>query len=264
MRRVVIGAVATVVVVLLGAGLTAASAASVPLRPGTLVAFAVSDRCTTATLTVRPAATSGRSQAVVIPDLPSECLGRPYVLRLFGASGPLAATDTTGTLPTSGTTATLTVPRYAVAGVTGVALTVSTWGVRTAWSTAPTGPAGVTCRVPADPAARCDVALVSGGDWSGNYLRRFEVTSPSATPVVWELTFDLSDTGQFPFLARAFTDVQGGLVLRSTSGCAASPRTVTVGGTTSWGSYDTVGAGRSSGLEVHGGTVGTGSLLTCP
>ncbi|MBB2925374.1 hypothetical protein [Cellulomonas cellasea] len=263
MRRALAVAVCGLLV-LLGAGLSVAQAAGVPLRAGSLTAFVAADRCTTAPLAVRPGTVdNGTSQEVVLTGLPSACLGRPFALRVHGVQAALAATDTTGTLPASGTTATVRVPAYDVRAASGVALTVSTWGLRTAWSASSPG---VACRVPADPSATCTATLLAGGsaDWEGNYLRRFEVTTPSRTPVTWELTFDLSDGAQFPFVASAFSDVQGGLVLVSTSGCATTPRTVTVRGTTAWGSYGAVHAGRSDRLEVSGRTRGTGSLLTCP
>ena len=255
MRRVLAAAVCGLLV-LLGAGLSVARAASVPLRAGALTAFVASDRCTTGTLAVRPGTVeNGSSAEVVLSGLPAACLGRPFALRVHGVQAALAASDTTGALPASGTTATVRVPAYDVRAVSGVALTVSTWGLRTAWSSSSPG---VTCRVPADPGAVCTATLVKGGgaDWAGNYIRRFEVTTPSATPVTWELTFDLASAAQFPFVASAFSDVQGGLVLVSTSGCSATPRTVTVRGTTSWGAYGTVDAGRSDRLEVSGSTQG--------
>lgn len=262
MRRGLLAAVCGLLV-LLGAGLSVAHAAVVPLRAASLTAVVAADRCTTGTVAVRPGTVdNGRSAEVVLLGLPAPCLGRPFALRVHGVQAALAAVDTTGTLPSSGTTATVRVPVYDVRAASGVALTVSTWGLRTAWSASSPG---VTCRVPADPAAVCTATLVKGGgaDWAGNYMRRFEVTTPSTTPVTWELTFDLASTAQFPFVASAFSDVQGGLVLVATSGCSATPRTVTVRGTTSWGAYGTLDASRSDRLEVWGSTQGTGDLLTC-
>lgn len=261
MRRA--AAAVCVLLALVGVGSSVAHAAVGPLRAGSLDAFVASDRCTTATLDVRPGAVSpsGTSSQVVLTALPAACLGRPVVLRVHGARAALSATDTSGTLPASGSTATITVPPYEVRAVAGVALTVSTWGVRTAWSASSPG---LTCRVPTDPSAVCSAVVTSADkDQPDLYRRRVEITSPSPTPVPWEVTFDLSSTAQFPFLASAFHDVQGGLVLVSTSGCAATPRTVTVRGTAAWGAYGTVESGRSERLEITGSTRGTGSLLTC-
>lgn len=262
MRRAVVAAVCVLLAVV-GVGLSVAQAAVVPLRAGSLTAFVASDRCTAATLDVRPGTVSpsGTSSQVVLTALPAACLGRPFVLRVHGPRAALGAADTAGVLPASGTTATVAVPPYEVRAVAGVALTVSTWGTRTAWSASSPG---LTCRVPGDPAAVCSAVVVSADkDQPDLYRRRVEITSPSPVPVPWEITFDLSSTAQFPFLAAAFHDVQGGLVLVSTSGCAATPRTVTVRGTAAWGSYGTVESGRTERLEVTGSTRGDGSLLTC-
>jgi hypothetical protein len=120
---------------LLGASLSVADAAVVPLRPGTLTAFVTSDRCTSETLEVRPGASLfGVSREIVLPAVPAACLGRPYSVRVFNDLLPLSWSDATGTLPASGSRVVIPVPLYEVRAVDGVAMTISTWGVRTAWS----------------------------------------------------------------------------------------------------------------------------------
>ncbi|MFI2753162.1 hypothetical protein ACGIF2_06985 [Cellulomonas sp. P22] len=268
-RRPVVVVLAALCVVATVLGLSTASASTLPLARSRLTVFGAADRCTPAVVAA-PVTTSGStSTQVVLSGLRAGCAGRAVQLRLWGAGGALAATDTTATLP-AGTSATLTVPTYTVSAVRGVALAIGTWGITTTW--APPLPA-VGCTVPADPAKTCTVTQVGNGTQWGTplteYLRTFQVTTTSTDPVVWQLTFNLSDTSVFPFLAGRVSDQQNGLVLVATSSCSANPRTVTVRGTEGWGEYHTVAAGQARGLELHGYASSAGSpsaqtLLTCP
>jgi hypothetical protein len=95
-----------------------------------------------------------------------------------------------------------------------------------------------------------------------DYLISATVSSSSATPVTWQVTINLSSS-DLPFLATNLSDNQGGLVKVSATSCSASPRTVTVKGTTSWGNYHQVQAGQTANLQVHGTLSGTGDLLSC-
>ncbi|MFS0701832.1 hypothetical protein AB6N24_17810 [Cellulomonas sp. 179-A 4D5 NHS] len=220
-----------VVLVLAMIGLRGADAATLPLNAGRLAAFTISDRCATAALPVTPGTVvAGKSTQVVVAEIPPACLGRPVTLRPFAAAGALTAADVTATLPTAGTRATLSVPSYTVTQVSGVAMTASTWGLATRWTT---GAPGLTCTIPANPSVTCTVTGTDGSEsfigWT--YNRSFRVTTSSTTPVAWQVTIDLSDTTQFPFVARSLDDASNSLDLVSATSCSTSPRTVTVRGT---------------------------------
>ncbi len=58
-------------------------------------------------------------------------------------------------------------------------------------------------------------------------------------------------------------DTSGGLVLISNSGCSATPRTLTVKGTTNWGTFNTVVSGRVSEFQVQGQNSVEGNLINC-
>ncbi|GEK23333.1 hypothetical protein [Cellulomonas xylanilytica] len=252
------------------AALSPASAAQLPLSARMLGAF-VLERCTSTPLPATPGAVSGgASTQVVLSSIPAACRGKQTSLRLFTASGAaLAPTDTVTTLPAGAATATITVPSYPVAQASGLALTVATWGVPTTWTSAAVPLPAFSCTVPGSPSVTCAATVTLGTEWgyptATDFLRSVSVTTTSATPVPWQVTINLSDPG-FPFLARTLTDGQGGLVLVSTSGCAASPRTVTVRGTTAWGGYDQVSAATPRGFEVHGyaATQASAGLISCP
>ena len=270
-RRAALVAVLLLVnVVIAGLALSPASAAQLSLSTRMLGAF-VLERCTSTALPATSGTVAaGSSTQVVLSSIPPACRGKQASLRLFGSSGAaLAASDTVVTLPASSATATVTVPSYPVAQASGLALTIATWGVPTTWTAAAVPLPGVTCTVPGNPAATCAATVTGGTSWgyptATDFLRTVTISTTSTTPVPWQLTLNLSDPG-LPFLARTLTDGQGGLVLAGTSGCAASPRTVTVTGTTAWGGYDQVAAATPRGLEVHGYAAAQpgASLLTCP
>lgn len=269
-RRPVAVALAALCAVLTVLGLSTASAATLPLSGARLTVFGAADRCTSAVVAAPGTTSGGTSTQVVLTGLGTACAGRAVQLRLWGTAGALAAGDTMATLPSTGTSATLTVPTYTVSAVRGMALAIGTWGIATTW-TPPVALPAIGCTVPADPTKTCTVAVSGGTQWGSpptDYLRSFAVTTTSTTPVVWQLTFDLSDTTVFPFLAARLTDQQSGLVLVGAPQCSANPRTVTVQGTTVWGDYHTVVAGQTRGLELHGYASSTASwsgqtLLTC-
>ena len=258
-RRRLLYAVA-VIGALLIAGLSTASAATLPLSSVRITTLTVAERCAPA-LTVEPGpATGGTATSVAI----RHCAGKQVRLRLLGASGPLATADAVATLPAAGATATIPVAAYTPSAVRGVALTVDGWGLAPTWS-APMP--GIACTVPGNPSASCDVKVVASHEWgsgeSRTYLRRFEVSTTSTTPVAWRLTLNLSDTTLFPFVAAGLSDQQGGLVKVSASACSDPARLVTVKGTTNWGSYHTVVAGEPRTLEVQGFAAAAGNLLAC-
>lgn len=250
------------------AGLSTASAATLPLATSRLTTLTAADRCAPDLAVEAGTATSGTASSVTIREVPADCAGKTVRLRLIGASGALATTDAVATLPAAGATATIPVAAYTPSAVRSVALTVDGWGVTPTWSApTPTPVPGIACTVPGDPSATCEVKVTSSAEWgsgaSRTYLRRFEVSTTSTTPVTWQLTFNLSDTTVFPFLAAGLSDQQGGLVKVSASACSDANRLVTVKGTTSWGSYHTVVAGETRSLEVQGFASAGGNLLAC-
>ncbi len=262
-RRRLLYAVA-VIGALLIAGLSTASAATLPLSSVRITTLTVAERCAPA-LTVEPGpATGGTATSVAIRQVPAHCAGKQVRLRLLGASGPLATADAVATLPAAGATATIPVAAYTPSAVRGVALTVDGWGLAPTWS-APMP--GIACTVPGNPSASCDVKVVASHEWgsgeSRTYLRRFEVSTTSTTPITWRLTLNLSDATLFPFVAAGLSDQQGGLVKVSASACSDPARLVTVKGTTNWGSYHTVVAGEPRTLEVQGFGSAGGNLLAC-
>ncbi|WP_456786708.1 hypothetical protein [Cellulomonas sp. P5_C5] len=263
--------VAVLLTLLAVVSLSPASAAQLALSTRHLGAF-VLERCTNGPLPATSGTVSaGASTQVVLSAIPTACRGKQASLRLFTAAGTaLATTDTVVTLPAGSATATVTVPSYPVAQASGLALTIATWGVPTTWtSTVVTLPAFSCAVVQGNPNSTCDATVTGGTEWgyptATDFLRSIRISSTSNSPVRWQLTINLSDPG-FPFLAKALADGQGGLVLVGTSGCSASPRTVTVEGTTAWGGYDRVSAGNPRDLEVHGyaSNQPTTMLLNCP
>ena len=262
--------VAALLTLLAVVSLSPASAAQLALSTRKLGAFVV-ERCTNGPLPATSGTVSGGSSTqVVLSAIPVACRGKQASLRLFTAAGAaLATTDTVVTLPAGSATATVTVPSYAVAQASGLALTIATWGVPTTWTSTAAPLPGFSCAVPGNPSVTCAATVSSSTEWgyptTTDFLRSVTISTTSTTPVTWQLTINLTDPG-FPFVAKALADGQGGLVLVSTSGCSAAQRTVTVQGTTAWGGYDQVSAGSSRGLEVHGyaSNQPTTMLLNCP
>ena len=263
--------VATLLAVLAVVALSPASAAQLSLSTRNLGAF-VLERCTDVPVPATSGTVSaGASTQVVLSSIPVACRGKQASLRLFTAAGTaLATTDTVVTLPAGSATTTVTVPSYAVAQASGLALTIATWGVPTTWtSTVVTLPAFSCAVVQGNPNSTCVATVTNATEWgyptTTDFLRGVTISSTSNSPVTWQLTINLSDPG-FPFLARALADGQGGLVLVGTSGCSASPRTVTVQGTTAWGGYEKVSSDTPRQLEVHGYVSNQPStmLLNCP
>ena len=262
------------VAALVATGIVGASAAQLTVGSATLLSIRKAP-CTTATVAVTHGliSTTDQKTSSVVVTVPASCAGLPLALRLYKAGGvALHAADLTvasASAPT--TTITLaTVDRYAPSEVVGVAMTLGTWGVRTAWtSTAVTVPALSCAVVQGNPNSTCVATVTSATEWgyptTTDFLRSITISSTSNSPVTWQLTINLSDPG-FPFLAKALADGQGGLVLVSTSGCGASPRTVTVQGTTAWGGYEKVSSDTPRQLEVHGYASNQPStmLLNCP
>lgn len=259
--RALLAAVAgLLVVVLLGTG--AASAAQLRLTPGAGRVWAqTAARCQSAPLSL----TAASGTSVRVTGVTAACVGRPMVVTLDDptvTSSPQASRRFTGSA-TAATTTTVTGGTLTPVPNLVPRVTIDGWLVPATWTWAP--PA-VSCTIPASPSTPCTATVTRTHQWTTPataYQWFVRVTSPSPTPVVWELTFNLSDPA-FPFVANAFDDTQRGLVLQGASACSEKPRLVRVQGRTDWGQHHLVWAGKPSNeIEVQGYLAGTGSLLTC-
>lgn len=160
---------------------TIGSAAALTVNAASISLPSYPGRCSTATVQVTNA--SATSVALTIP---AGCYGLSGKLRLVGASGALAPSDTTFTLPASGTTTTITVPVYTETAVTAVALVIDGWGMPTSWTYLPP-PASVI--VPGNG----DTILTVGGWYLQGSLVCVDVTAKSrAGNKVWAIDVDSS------------------------------------------------------------------------
>lgn len=185
------------VLVVLGLGATTVGhAATLNVTGSTLSALHSSDRCTGTPVPVTHGPLVGTAASSVEVTVPAGCHGRPGVLRL---AGPPGADDVAFTLPASGAVATVPLPGgFSPDTVTGVAMTLGTWGVPTAWTFTPPEPSpAVSCR-PVDPTvtATCTVETTLLLDWGNGFRYFFTVTTTSPTPFEWEVRLDLSVTGE--------------------------------------------------------------------
>lgn len=197
-------------------------------------------------------------------SLPEGCLNLPIGVHVVGASGTLEAfttgqEDNTVVLPAT--------PEE----TEGVLLTADSWVLRTSWYATEKPPVDdsiFTCTV---PQGTCRVEITSINKWSESswptidtYQVKAEVLSDSLTAQPWQVTINLSSP-QLPFLAQGLQDVQyGGLVKVGSTDCSATPRTVTIKGTDTWGQYHLVGAGLPSrNIQIEGRLTKTGNLLSC-
>lgn len=257
-------AVCAVLVGLLGvAGIATASAAQLVVDGGSLASTGGTHPCV-GTGTATAAGVSGQSASGVGVVVPNGCAGRTVAVTVLSggttvASGNAQVVAGTTTVPVSAYTPTASLTVQAV---------VDGWALPVAWSWTPPATGPVSCRIPANPSVTCQATVAGGSDWgypvTTTFNRFVEVTTTSQTPVVWEVTFHLDDPA-WPVRASRLTDTQGGLVLVSASPCGASPRTVTVRGTTSWGQYHQVRSGQTRSMQIEGSSIGgTGNLLSCP
>ena len=173
--------VRTLVILLLAAlvatGIVQASAAQLNVRSTTLLSVKKAP-CTTATIGVTHGAISTTDQQTssVVVTVPAACAGLPIALRLYKTGGTAlhAADLTVASASSPTTTITLaTADRYTPSEVLGVALTIGTWGMRTAWTyTPPAGPVN-TCQVrnsdgSVDPSKPCTVTGATTWDYWGS------------------------------------------------------------------------------------------------
>lgn len=196
--------------------------------------------------------------SVVITGINPACSGRTLTAYVRSGSTTLTASTTA-----SGSTATVTLPS-APATVSGAIVTAGTWPLPTVWEQTQTTLPTASCS-PVSGSGTCTATVTGLIYWPSppnEYMMTITVSSNSATPVTWQVTINLS-SGDLPFLATDLSDTQGGLVKVSATTCSASPRTVTVKGTTTWGPYHEVWAGKTSALQVHGTLSGAGGLINC-
>ncbi len=197
--------------------------------------------------------------SVTVTGIDSACSGKTLAAYVRSGSSTLTASATV-----SGSTVTLTLPS-APATVSGALVTAGTWPLPTVWEQTQTTLPAVSCSA-ISGTGTCTATVTGITSWGyptlSDYNLNVTVSSSSTTPVTWQVTINLSST-DLPFVASDLSDTQGGLVKVSATACSASPRTVTVKGTTSWGNYHQVQSGQSSNMQVHGMTSGSGGLIDC-
>lgn len=249
--RKTLAALATLAAV---ASLGVSAAAQLHLEPTAGAAFAQKwGRCggqVTATIT---------GASVAVTGIDTGCSGTTLIVYVRSGSTTLTASGTA-----SGTSLTLTLPS-APDTVGGALVTADTWPLPTTWEKIATTLPLVSC-APVSGNGTCTATVTGITSWGyptlSDYNLNVTVSSTSDTAVTWQVTINLSSP-DLPFVASDLSDTQGGLVKISASSCSASPRTVTVKGTTGWGNYHKVKPGQTSNLQVHGSTSGSGGLLDC-
>jgi hypothetical protein len=182
---------ALVVGVLAALALSPASAARLPLT-GAQLMTGTGAPCAATTLGAAvpgSAGTAGTATQVVLSGVPVACRGQVASVRLFAADGTaLAAADTTVTLAAADST-TVTVPSYATARVAGVALTVGTWSLPTAW----TAPAG-TVTGPVTPGPGTTFASVTWSQLAASGTQACVTVVLTATPGTdWRVDLHLDE-----------------------------------------------------------------------
>ncbi|MCL3861511.1 hypothetical protein [Actinotalea sp. K2] len=262
MRRVL---ALTLLVVTLLMSATVGQAASLGVRAGSLDTFSLTGRCTDQVVAVRAGAVSAGSASSVVLTVPAGCHGLSGTLRLVGAAGALAGTDSIFTLPSTGAEVTIAVPGYVAADVVRVALLVGGWGLPTAWSHTPTSPPtapAISCTT-SDPSRPCTAEVTRLDAWSGAYNVYVKVADARATnannPVTWTVTMNFADP-TYPFVPKAM-DSDGGVVATST--CAQMPL-LTLGGTTAWWDFDELRKSTVRSFYLQARPAGSGNLITCP
>lgn len=245
------------------AGIATASAAQLTIGAGSLASASGAHPCA-GVATATATGVSGTTATGVRVTVPDGCAGHTVAVTVL--SGTTTVASGSATVVTGATV--VPVAAYTPATSLAVQAVVDGWSLPVTWSWTPpvTGP--VSCRIPADTSVTCTATLAGGTQWGYPAITTFnrfvEVTTTSPTAVVWEVTFHLDDAA-WPVRASRLTDTQGGLVLVSASACGTSPRTVTVRGTTSWGSYHQVRSGVTRSMQVEGSSIGgSGNLLSCP
>lgn len=232
MKRLLLALLA---LLLLGSTAVVGQAASLDVRTASLHAFDSADRCADGPVTVTAGPVSGGSATGLEMDVPAGCHGIAGMLHLGGVAG---ATDVPFTLPASGTTATVPVPGgFPPDAVTGVAMTLGTWGVPTSWSYTPpaTGPACAVYRlvggVEVLRPATCTVTSVHFVNWwdsPGNRKANVGISfsySGAQYPDYFRFTVDMSTARGIPAgWVWSTSGTRGGnLVLAPSYRCSSLP-----------------------------------------
>lgn len=251
---------------LVGAGATLAAASTVSL------AAAASLDLSSPTVPSQMAAEKCSTEEAVVTfedgearlDIPEGCRGEELNLYVNTGSG-------TSSVPIPPSSVQVQAPD---GNPKGALVTAGTWPLGTEWSaeSLPQLPEGVfSCAL--IPDGECEVDLYFEDDWNQGtdqwtYQLKARITSDTTERRPWKITMNLSDPA-LPFLAEEVRDTNGGLVVESTSGCEAHPRTITLSGTTTWGSYHEVWKGGPArevqiwGIETGNGT-SSQTLWYCP
>ena len=198
-----------------------------PTRPS----FAHDSRCSSESVSVEVV------DSLATVQVPQECEGEQISLFVATVSGVqrvlVGTTSATVTLPVTGSE------------VQGAIVTASTWPLSTELTHSEPGPGPdvphFDCKL--EGGGSCEVTPKSVSEWGGVYQYYMQVESDSPVPLEWEITIDLSSP-PMPFVATYLYSIQGATKVRD-SGCAASPRTITIMGVEQWGS------------NVVGGNAGT-------
>lgn len=244
-----------IMAIVLGASATSlAFASSLQLSPPTPPSFADASRCSSAEAVVT--VKSGMA-TVAVPD---ECAGEDISLYL-------GVGNTTASVGVGTGSGTVTLPQ-GFTSPEGVLVTSATWPLLTNWTTEEppvVNDSIFTCTV---PQGTCEVKDINLYSWTTGYppvtsdymLSGTIVTSSTGPGQPWELVINLSSS-KLPFVANWLATTSDGLIRVADSGCSATPRTVTVKGTTTWGNYHWAGGN----FQVYGSlnTAQHTKLLDC-
>lgn len=214
-------------------------------------------RCSGNTLTIAITGTVAAVSGIAA----SACSGRTLRVYVRSASATITASGTI-----SGATANLTLPS-AVTAADGATATIDTWSVPVSWSVVVPSVPAFSCVIPSSPSVPCTVTVTQTETWgsAGNrvWQKKILISTTSTQPVAWRLTVNVSDASHGFLANRVHDTTNGGLVLQNTSGCSATPRTVTVTGNVGWG-YSQISASSPREVQVRGDEVGGGgNLLNC-
>lgn len=235
-----------IMAIVLGASATSlAFASSLQLSPPTPPSFADASRCSSAEAVVT--VKSGMA-TVAVPD---ECAGEDISLYL-------GVGNTTASVGVGTGSGTVTLPQ-GFTSPEGVLVTSATWPLLTNWMIEEppvVNDSIFTCTV---PQGTCEVKNVKIDSWGQGwptvlteYTISGTITSSSPDKQPFQLMINLSNP-QLPFVANGLWDDQGGLLVGiANSGCGATPRTVTVKGTTAWGDENLIGGGKDRFVQVYG------------
>ncbi|CAN5230700.1 hypothetical protein BH11ACT1_BH11ACT1_16050 [soil metagenome] len=232
-----------------------ASAAQLVLTGGQHPFSSASARCDDMVTATTPP-TSGTSSSVQVSGILAACTGT-LVVRVYDSSGTSKATGS-ATVVSGGGSQTLTVsPAYSPSATDRVSVTIATWPIAATWTYTPPAPyiwctllsgasAGSTCTA--------TVTLFHGTKPGGSGVADYYdvvVTTTSATPARWEVSFDLRNAfyGSVPAqLGNSILDpFSDGLTTWDASTWWAPANDVTTQGTCSAGQLSVRGTAAAAG-----------------